>query len=327
MKNSQNKFNPFEEAAAEMPSLINAFEAFVRKQAYAFSKDIRDIARVSISPKGKYIRPILTFSAAGKNAEKSDSLVRRAAIGELIHLSTLIHDDVIDNASVRRSAETPNKKYGAHTAILLGDAIFARTMQLAFFENDNPLLGKIAECVRTICEGEITQTLINCEKNISKKQYYQVVHGKTGVLFSLACSMGAECCQPKNLQWIDAATEVGKQLGIAYQIYDDICDWFMSEADAGKTLGTDLMSGKHTFPLIVLFEELPAKRAKQIAKNLKNENPEEILLLMRQLNVPEKCRAEFMRRINMSEKILAKFPDEGEPLMRFCNCMKKLSFA
>ena len=310
-----------------MPSLISAFEGYVRKQASAFSKDVRQIARDAIAPKGKYIRPILTFSDAGKDAKKSQSLVRRAAIAELIHLSTLIHDDVIDNASVRRNAATPNKKYGAHAAILLGDAIFARTIQLAYEENDNEILGKIAECVRTICEGEIVQTLVNREKNISKKQYFRSVYGKTGVLFELACFMGAKCADFKGGEWVSCATFVGRQLGIAYQIYDDVCDWFMSEADAGKTLGTDLASGKHTLPLIILLEKLPARRARELEKNLSCQDPKELVRLMSELGVAAECRAEFARRIKTAENSLSKFGDFGQPLSVFCACMRKLDFA
>lgn len=310
-----------------MPSLISAFEAFMRMQADAFSPDVRNITRNAIEPKGKYIRPILTFSSAGEGACAKDSLVRRAAIGELIHLSTLIHDDVIDGASIRRNAVTPNKKYGAHGAILLGDAVFARVIQLVYEENDNLLLGKIGKCILTICEGEMVQTLVNREKNITKSQYFESVYGKTGVLFSLACSMGADCVGRKSDAWTAAAAEAGKQLGIAYQIYDDMCDWSMSEADAGKTLGTDLASGKHTFPLIALLEKLPEKRAKTLERSLGESDPEEILQMMRQFGAVKECEDEFLRRVDSAERAIEKFGDLSAPLKRFCVCMRKLKFA
>lgn len=326
LNKTRNNVNPFENVAGNIPTLMSAFKKFIAAQATAFPKEIRDIASQSIKPKGKFIRPLLVFSAAGDKPADKKSLVRRAAIAELIHLSTLIHDDVIDNASVRRNAETPNKKYGAHAAILIGDAIFARTMQLAFLENDNEMLGKIAECVRTICEGEIKQTLVNCNKNITRKQYFTAADGKTAVLFKLACDMGAECAQERDDEWTKVAAKAGEHLGIAYQVYDDICDWFMSEADAGKTLGTDLQSGKHTFPMIVLFEKLPKKLSEKLQKNLKLQNPETLLALMKKYSVAQDCKAEFEKRISSAEKLLAKFPNRAEALLRFCDAMKSLSF-
>ena len=271
-----------------MRPLFASLEKYLLQQAMTFEKEVRAAAKESISPKGKLIRPTLVFAAAaGGNADKM-SLIRRAAIVELTHLSTLIHDDVIDNASVRRGAATPNKKYGARTAILLGDAIFAHTMSITFEENDAALSKKIANCVRTICEGEIRQTLADRKKNVTRRRYYEIAYGKTAVLFELACALGAMATTSKE-GWIEAAEEAGKQLGIAYQIYDDICDWFMSEKDAGKTLGTDLVSGKQTFPLIALFETMDSERADGFAKNLSSQNPEEIIGMMKSSGVEKIC--------------------------------------
>ena len=143
------------------------------------------------------------------------------------------------------------------------------------------------------------------------------------MLFELACALGAMAIRPKN-GWIEAAEEVGKQLGIAYQIYDDICDWFMSESDAGKTLGTDLISGKQTYPLIILLEKLPKRESDKLAKNLPNSNPADIALQMRDLDIPSECSKEFARRISTAEKILQKYQVEGRKLNEFCAAMRKL---
>ncbi len=306
-----------------MRPLFSSLEKYLLQQAMTFEKEVRNAARESIAPKGKFIRPTLTFAAAAGGAPDKTSLIRRAAIVELTHLSTLIHDDVIDNASVRRNSITPNKKYGARTAILLGDAIFAHTMSIAYEESDPKISKKIANCVRTICEGEIRQTLADRKKNVTRKRYYEIAYGKTAVLFELACALGAMAIRPKN-GWIEAAEEVGKQLGIAYQIYDDICDWFMSESDAGKTLGTDLISGKQTYPLIILLEKLPKRESDKLAKNLPNSNPADIALQMRDLDIPSECSKEFARRISTAEKILQKYQVEGRKLNEFCAAMRKL---
>lgn len=316
--------NHFSEIADGLKPELKAFKAFLIKQASSFEREVRTAAKEAISPKGKYIRPMLVFSSAVDSADKK-SIVRRATITELVHLSTLIHDDVIDNADMRRNNETAFKKYGAKTAILLGDTIFAHMMSLTFEENSMEVLKKTAECVKTICEGEIKQSLADKTKFVSRKQYYDMAYGKTGALFELACYLGSTA-KKATKGWVEASEECGKQLGIAYQIYDDICDWFMSEADAGKTLGTDLISGKQTYPLIVLLEKLPSKKSASLAKNLSAQKPEDIANMMRENDVMADCKKEFLRRINIAEKAISKFPKENQKLMKFCDIMRRLNF-
>ncbi len=313
---------PFSRAAGRFKRELSSLGSYLLKQAASFEREVRAAAKEAIAPRGKYIRPLLVFSAAPAGAKK-DSLVRRAAIAELVHLSTLIHDDVIDRADMRRNRDTAFKKYGAKTAVLLGDAIFAHMMTLAFEENSMEVLEKTASCVRSICSGEIRQTLADNTKIVPRKKYYDVAYGKTAALFELSCRLGAGCGEaPKG--WEAAAAECGKQLGIAYQIYDDLCDWFMSESDAGKTLGTDLVSGKQTYPLIALLEKLPKKESEALAKNLPTQNPEKIAEMMSELDVPGDCAREFSRRVSLAEKAISKFPETRENLMRFCAEMRGL---
>ncbi len=311
--------------AKDLKPQLADFKKFLVKQASTFEKEVRAAAKETISPKGKYIRPILVFLSASKKADAA-SLVRRATIAELVHLSTLIHDDVIDKADLRRKTPTPFKKYGAKTAILLGDAIFSHMMSLAFAENSMDVLKKTADCVKTICEGEIKQTLADKSEIVSRKKYYDVAYGKTAALFELACNFGATTAKKTDPKWAKAAEEAGRQLGIAYQIYDDVCDWFMSEEDAGKTLGTDLISGKQTYPLIVLLEKLPRGESARLAKNLPSSDPAEILDMIRRFDVAAECRAEFDRRLKLAESAVAKFADESGGLLKFCAQMRKLKF-
>ncbi len=316
--------NPFSEIAENLRSDLSVFKSYLVKQASTFEKEVRIAAKEAIAPKGKYIRPMLVFSSSVSKNKKS--LVRRATISELVHLSTLIHDDVIDNAQLRRNEKTVFERYGAKTAILLGDSIFAHMMTLAFEENSMEVLKKTAECVKTICEGEIKQTLADKAKIVPRKKYYDVAYGKTAALFEFACYMGATVDKATE-GWENAASECGKQLGIAYQIYDDVCDWFMSESDAGKTLGTDLISGKQTYPLIILLEKLPKRESEKLAKNLPSESAEKVANLIRQFDVSKDCEREFTRRINLAEKAIEKFPKENAKLLKFCEVMRKLKFA
>ena len=306
-----------------MASLFASFETFLSEQAKLFEKEVRQAAKESISPRGKFIRPILVFAAADALDKKDVSLVRRAAIVELTHLSTLIHDDVIDGAQMRRNSETANKKYGARTAILLGDAIFAHTMGLAVEEDDVDTSRRTALCVKTICEGEIRQTLADRNERVTRNQYYDIAFGKTAALFSLACALGAKSLKIEG--WVEAAETAGKHLGIAYQIYDDLCDWFMSEKDAGKTLGTDLLSGKQTFPLIALIDTFDETSARDFTQNLSSQNPAEVIKMMREASIEKVCFAEIERRIKLAEESISPFPKISGKLLEFCDAMRELA--
>ncbi len=323
MKKTTHSFGAFKELTDSFDKEMSLFKKFLKRQASAFKPELRKQASESIRPEGKFLRPLLVFAAAYGHKD-SESLNRRAAIAELIHLSTLIHDDVIDNASLRRGNETIFKKYGARFAILLGDAIFAHTMRLVFEENDTNLSKKATECVRTICEGEIMQTLANKDINISQEKYFSIVNGKTAVLFELSCHMGAALTQ--DATWVSCAQEVGKQLGIAYQIFDDICDWTKSEKQSGKTIGTDLLSGKQTYPLILLFEKLSKTEVKLLTKSIKNSqaDAQQILKSMQKHDIFKLCADEFLHRVSMAEDSLKPFGRKAEKLLAFCGSMRAL---
>ena len=206
MKNKFHSQNVFDEAAKPLAKRMSAFKKFLKAQAACFESELREQVRDAVRPEGKFIRPMLVFASAPECAD-DNKLSRRAAIAELIHLSTLIHDDVIDNADMRRGEPTIGSKYGTKIAILLGDAIFAHTMTLSFEENDSALSAKASACVRAICEGEIKQTLADRNADISRGKYYKIVRGKTAVLFEFSCFMGAECGGDK--AWAAAAESAG----------------------------------------------------------------------------------------------------------------------
>ena len=308
-----------------MRPLFDSFEKFLSQQAAGFVPEIRDVAGETIILKGKYIRPTLVFASSGENAPTPD-VVRRAAIVELTHLSTLVHDDVIDNAQMRCNAATANSKYGARTAILLGDMLFAHTMSLAFGDPDRTVSDCVAKCVRTICEGEIRQTLSDRLEILSRGRYYEMVYGKTAALFELSCRLGATAgTSPKG--WASAAAYAGMQLGIAYQIFDDYCDWFMSESEAGKTLGTDLVSGKQTFPLIVYMEGLSRESAAEFAKNLSASDFEAVRNSIACERVLSGCRAEYLSRIDAAEKAIVGFGELSATLAKCCEVLRGLDFS
>ena len=302
---------------------LDALKAYLKKQASSFKSEIKAEAAECVKPQGKYLRPLLVFACAPSSGPGDKSLLNRAATAELIHLASLIHDDVIDNADLRRNKETVFKKYGARTAILLGDAIFARAMEMAFMEKDE-IVWKSSVCaVKTLCEGEVRQSLAK-DKNLDFQKYVSIIEQKTASLFEFACFMGASLEKGSESDWSKAAQKAGRHLGTAYQIYDDICDWTTDESESGKTAGTDFIYEKHTLPLIVLLERLPAKQARRLESNLHGADPSEILAMMGECGVLEECFEVYKRQIKLARKAVAKFPKLNAALLEFCDEMDSL---
>lgn len=316
MKSETKSFEKFSEGFSKN---LSAFKGFLKRQTSEFSTELKSHASECIKPKGKYLRPLLVFSTAINKKHDNGSLLNRATVVELIHLASLIHDDVIDNANLRRSSETIFKKFGAKTAILLGDAIFAHAMLISLKENEERIWRESISTVRNLCEGEIRQSLAK-DRNIDRKKYIEIVEGKTASLFKLACLFGSTL--EKDESWVKASTKAGNLLGIAYQIYDDICDWTMTEESSGKTLGTDLLSEKHTLPIIVLLEKLPRKESKMLAKELKEQNPKEIFKKMIEMDVMSTCIEIYNSYISDARESIKEFPDKNSKLLEFCTVME-----
>ncbi len=234
-------------------------DVFLRKQLAAFEPEIRDMADYCIDTSGKRIRPALVFLSGWQDdsAPLSD-LVRVAAVVELVHLATLVHDDIMDEADLRRSKRTASREYGPEAAVLLGDALFAHALHLAAQFPTTEVCLAVSDSTRKVCAGEIVQTLRRGTINITREDYFRVIDLKTAELFRISCFLGSRLGGFPPV-FVEDASRFGRHLGIAYQIYDDLADFFGKEKNIGKTLGTDLISGKVTLPLLVLMDRLPVE--------------------------------------------------------------------
>ena len=211
-----------------------------------------------IDTSGKRIRPALVFLSGWKGPERSSpDLVRAAAVVELVHLATLVHDDIMDSAEVRRSRRTAMREFGPTAAVLLGDALFAHALHLATHFPTTEVCAAVSESTRRVCAGEIVQSL---RRRLDRPDAGRVPadnrpeDGRALPRFLLPRRRGWPA--PRTATWTHS-TDFGRHLGIAYQIYDDLADFFGREEKIGKTLGTDLASGKLTLPLFALMDRLP----------------------------------------------------------------------
>ncbi len=224
-------------------------EKFLKAQESAFEPEVRPMVRDVLAHPGKRLRPLLAFGS-GAGGPPSPALVRGAGIVELVHLATLVHDDVLDGADRRHGADTPNRTHGAHAAVLFGDALFAHALVLAAEHTTPELCRIVARASREVCSGEVCQTFSRGDDALPVEAYRRHIRLKTAELFEAACRVGA-LLAGRPAEHVEACSLFGRHLGIAYQVYDDLADLLQDESKAGKTLGTDVASGKLTLPMIL----------------------------------------------------------------------------
>jgi octaprenyl-diphosphate synthase len=259
-------------------------DRFLRGQLDSFEPEIRSMADYCIDTSGKRIRPALVFLSGWRGPGViTPDLVRVAAVVELVHLATLVHDDIMDEADVRRSRRTAAREFGPVAAVLLGDALFAHALHLATQFPTTEICAAVSESTRRVCAGEIVQTLRRGSLNISLADYQRIIDLKTAELFRVSCFLGAKL-SGATPEAVAATARFGRHLGIAYQIYDDLADYFGSEARIGKTLGTDLASGKLTLPLITLSERLPADERHVLVEEITGKRSPQLALRIQQMN-------------------------------------------
>lgn len=280
---SSVKPHAFASVFALLQPQMAELDRFLRGQLGAFEPEIRAMVDYCIDTSGKRIRPALVFLSGWRaEGEVQPDLVRVAAVVELVHLATLVHDDIMDEADVRRSRRTAAREYGATPAVLLGDALFAHALHLATQFPTTEICAAVSESTRRVCAGEIVQTLRRGSTNITRADYQRIVELKTAELFRVSCFLGSRLAGfPAD--YVDAASRFGRHLGIAYQIYDDLVDFFGEETRIGKTLGTDLASGKLTLPLLALLDRLPATEASALRSEITGERAPQLALRLRQM--------------------------------------------
>lgn len=267
--NSPPKLEPsgdFNDLFLRLRPQMAALDQFMRHQVECFEPEIRGMAAYCLDTTGKRLRPTMVFISGWQGQDVvSDDLVRAAGVVEMVHLATLVHDDIMDKAEIRRNRRTASREFGPDAAVLLGDALFSQALHVAAQFPTSEVCRMVSESTRKVCSGEIMQTLRRRDINITLPEYRRMIDLKTAELFRVSCYLGAKLSGCGEA-FAKAADHFGHHLGIAYQIYDDLADFVGEESLIGKTLGTDLATGKLTLPLMFLLEQVsPAERAATIA--------------------------------------------------------------
>jgi len=259
---------------------LEEVEMRIAQQAAAFDPALEGYVVYAVGSRGKRLRPLLALLAGGATGQINSNHVDLAVIVELIHIATLVHDDVMDDAERRRAQPTANARWGNSLSVLLGDCLFAHALTLSTnFENAD--IGRaIARTAATVCSGEMIQTQRRFDLTLTVQDYLHIVEMKTGSLFAAAAELAAviSYAGPKV---IEASRNFGMQVGTAYQIYDDCLDLAGTESATGKTLGTDLRKGKFTLPVLIFLRSASEFERQRCCRLVLEEQIEEMIELLK----------------------------------------------
>ena len=247
----------FSVIALELGQVESEFERQARSNVQVIAY-LADYLRES---GGKRVRPALTILAnyaVGGDGSRYNS-IRMATVMEFLHTATLVHDDIIDSADTRRDRPTVNALYGNETAVLMGDWLYMSAFETSLAERSLPILDILTRVTRKMTEGELLQLTTLGKTDISEQQYLDIIQRKTAFLFSACCEVGAILGGANETEQT-ALSNYGMNLGMAFQLTDDLLDFTSTDDALGKGAGVDLLGGKVTLPLIYLLAQEPSAR-------------------------------------------------------------------
>lgn len=232
---------------------------------------IKEIVNHIIKSGGKRVRPILIMLTARLCGYKDEQHIPYAAIIEFIHTATLLHDDVVDNAKTRRGSSTANIVWGNEPSVLVGDFLFSKSFELMTHGGNHEILKVMSEATTALAEGEILELLKTSDADTKEEEYFEIIRNKTAVLFSAACEIGGILGKAHMKKRI-SLKNFGYNLGMAFQLTDDILDYVSLDTILGKPIGTDLKEGKVTLPLIHALKSADEKENSYIKRVLEKTN-------------------------------------------------------
>jgi len=274
---------------------------------------INDIGIHLINASGKRLRPLLTLAMAAQLNDYSQNPVILAAAVEFIHTATLLHDDVVDESNLRRGKKTANIIWGNEFSVLAGDFLFAQSFELMVETGSIQALSSLASASCKITQGEFQQMQIAKKPETTRKQYLDVIGKKTAELFGASCESGVIVANGSLVEQ-KAAYNYGFNLGLAFQIIDDLMDFNAQSKETGKNLGDDFKLGKTTLPIILAWEKSNTSEKQFWNKTLKElkqdtNDFEKALTIFHKYNIFESCKLKAQEFISKSKISLDQLPD------------------
>jgi octaprenyl-diphosphate synthase len=248
---------------------LECFQGYFNKSMSSNLRIVDEVAKYLVRHKGKQMRPMLVITSARSICEPSEGSYLAAVVVELLHTATLVHDDVVDEAELRRGFPTINKIWRNKIAILMGDYLLAKSLIIATEIGHLELMNIVANVAKSMSKGELLQIQKARKLNITEDEYFQLIRDKTASLISACCEIGAISSQatPEQRQILK---DFGLNLGIAFQIKDDLLDYQSKSGILGKPVGHDLKDKKITLPLLYAFQDSDHRDQNRIVRMLKN---------------------------------------------------------
>ncbi len=311
-KKSENHHGAIIKAQRLVKSDFEAVNMVIRRELKSDVDRINEIVEHLINSGGKRLRPLLLLLIANNCGYQGDNEHHElAAIIEFIHTSTLLHDDVVDDSSQRRHQATANAVWGNAASVLAGDFLYSRAFQILARRSNIPVMKVLADTTNQLSEGEVMQ-LVNCkDTDLSESQYFEVIRRKTAELYSATCEIASIIAQPHHHERHQLCAEFGLQLGMAFQITDDLLDYTADASVTGKNLGDDLAEGKMTLPLIYALAYSSGDEQRIIRQAVRSNGAESIEAVTRIIKHSKACDATMEQarlRIKQAKTLLDKLP-------------------
>ncbi len=258
-----------EEVKRLIQSELTAFDGKFKEVVKSKVPLLDRVMHYLVKHKGKQIRPMFVFLSARLVGEASEATYRAAALVELLHTATLVHDDVVDEANKRRGSFSINALWKNKTAVLVGDYLLSKGLLLSLDNGDFRILQLLSSAVKQMSEGELLQIEKTRKLNIEETTYFDIINGKTASLLASACAAGAYSSS-EDEEIADKLYAFGQKVGIAFQIKDDLFDY--SQQKIGKPTGNDLREKKITLPLIYTLKKVDRKTKRHLINIVKNQS-------------------------------------------------------
>jgi len=244
---------PYDRLASLLAADLHATNEMILSKMQSRVALIPQLAGYLIAAGGKRLRPLLTLAAARLCNYHGDRHQGLAACVEFIHTATLLHDDVVDDSDMRRGQQSANAVFGNEASVLVGDFLFSRAFELMVADSSLEVLRILSHASATIAEGEVMQLSVVNDLSTTEETYLEVIRGKTAALFAAACEVGAVVAT-RPAQEQEALRSYGMNLGIAFQLVDDVLDYSAVQAKLGKEVGNDFREGKMTLPVLLAYQ-------------------------------------------------------------------------
>ncbi|MDF7818332.1 polyprenyl synthetase family protein [Runella sp. MFBS21] len=293
--------------ASEMEAFERKFRQFMKSEVMLLDQIMNYIVR----RKGKQLRPMFVFLTAGVSGTIGESTYRGAALIELLHTATLVHDDVVDESNYRRGFFSVNALWKNKIAVLVGDYLLSRGLLLSVDNKDFTLLQIVSNAVREMSEGELLQLAKARRLDITEEVYFEIIRQKTASLIASCCGVGASSAGASS-DLVEKMRQFGEKVGLAFQIKDDLFDF--GEAEVGKPLGIDIKEKKMTLPLIYALKQTTWSNRRHIINLIKNHSDKpqkvaEVIKFVRESGGIQYATQQMQKLVEEARIILHSFPE------------------